>query len=149
MRGRVGPDAPVIRRESTTPSDLFYTAISQGGTVITTSIWAMNRIVDDWGQNATDFDPGWWLDDAIEAAESAFLFLAFGQGPPKSIVELYASNQMECVLAALFGSFVFSSVQKRENINFSQTITVKVWQCLSIFMQLVEREAWNCHKNSI
>ncbi|KAH0311621.1 hypothetical protein KCU71_g7630, partial [Aureobasidium melanogenum] len=82
MRVCVGPDAPIIWRESTAPSDLLYTAMPQGGTVITTSTWAMNRTVDDWGQDATDFDPHWWLDDAIGAPESAFVFMAFGQVPP-------------------------------------------------------------------
>ncbi|KAG9562098.1 hypothetical protein KCU77_g17641, partial [Aureobasidium melanogenum] len=136
---RLRLNTPVIWRESTTPSILLHTAIPRGGTVITVSIWAKNRSVDEWGQDATDFDPDRWLDDGIGHARSAFSSMTLGQGPFKCIGEL-ARTQMECVLAVLFVSLIFFSAQKPEVIDSSQRmITVKVWQGLRVFAQPVER----------
>jgi cytochrome P450 len=136
---RLRPNVPVIWRESTTSSTLLDTAIPRHGTVITASTWAMNRNVDEWGKDATNFNPDRWLDDANGGAKSAFSFMTFGQGPRKCIGELYARTQMECVLAALVGNFVFSSANKLEDIVPSQgMITVKVWQGLRIFATPVE-----------
>jgi cytochrome P450 len=137
---RLRPNVPVIWRESTTPTTLLDTAIPRHGTVITASTWAMNRNVDEWGKDATDFNPDRWLDDPNGGAKSPFSFMTFGQGPRKCIGELYARTQMECVLAALVGNFVFSSANKLEHIVPSQgMITVKVWQGLRVFATPVER----------
>jgi cytochrome P450 len=136
---RLRPNVPVIWRESTTPSTLLDTAIPCYGTVITASTWAINRNVAEWGKDATAFNPDRWLDDANGGAKSAFSFMTFGQGPRKCIGELYARTQMECVLAALVGNFVFSSAHKLEDIVPSQgMITVKVWQGLRIFATPIE-----------
>jgi cytochrome P450 len=136
---RLRPNVPVIWRESTTPTTLLDTAIPRHGTVITASTWAMNRNVDEWGKDATDFNPDRWLDDPNGGAKSPFSFMTFGQGPRKCIGELYARTQMECVLAALVGNFVFSSANKLEHIVPSQgMITVKVWQGLRVFATPVE-----------
>lgn len=137
---RLRPNVPVIWRESTTHSVLLDTAIPRRGTVITASTWAMNRNVGEWGPDATDFNPDRWLDDAVGGAKSAFSFMTFGQGPRKCIGEVYARTQMECVLAALVDSFVFSSAHSLDDIAPSQgMITVKVWQGLRIFAQPVDR----------
>jgi cytochrome P450 len=136
---RLRPNVPVIWRESTTPTTLLDTAIPRHGTVITASTWSMNRNVDEWGKDATDFNPDRWLDDPNGGAKSPFSFMTFGQGPRKCIGELYARTQMECVLAALVGNFVFSSANKLEHIVPSQgMITVKVWQGLRVFATPVE-----------
>jgi cytochrome P450 len=137
---RLRPNVPVIWRESTTATTLLDTTIPRHGTVITASTWAMNRNVDEWGADATDFNPDRWLDDATGGAKSAFSFMSFGQGPRKCIGELYARTQMECVLAGLIDSFVFSSAHELEDITASQgMITVKVWQGLRIFARPIDR----------
>ncbi|KAI5235505.1 hypothetical protein E4T43_09226 [Aureobasidium subglaciale] len=137
---RLRPNVPVIWRESTSSSTLLDTAIARSGTVITASTWAMNRNLDEWGADATEFNPDRWLDDANGGAKSAFSFMTFGQGPRKCIGEIYARTQMECVLAGLVDNFVLSSAHKLEDIVTSQgMITVKVWQGLRIFARPVER----------
>lgn len=137
---RLRPNVPVIWRESTTPSTLLDTVIPRRGTVITASTWAMNRNADEWGPDATEFSPDRWLDNVNGGAKSAFSFMTFGQGPRKCIGELYARTQMECVLAALVDSFVFSSAHDLDDIAPSQgMITVKVWQGLRIFARPVDR----------
>ncbi|KEQ90231.1 hypothetical protein AUEXF2481DRAFT_71700 [Aureobasidium subglaciale EXF-2481] len=137
---RLRPNVPVIWRESTSPTTLLETSIPRPGAVITASTWAMNRNVDEWGVDATGFNPDRWLDDANGGAKSAFSFMTFGQGPRKCIGELYARTQMECVLAGLVDSFVLSSAHKLEDIVTSQgMITVKVWQGLRILARPVER----------
>jgi cytochrome P450 len=139
---RLRPNVPVIWRESSTSSILLDTAIPRHGTVITASTWAINRNVDEWGKDATDFNPDRWLDDPNGGAKSPFSFMTFGQGPRKCIGELYARTQMECVLAALVGNFVFASANKLEHIVPSQgMITVKVWRGLRIFARPVNQAA--------
>jgi cytochrome P450 len=136
---RLRPNVPVIWRESTTATTLLGTAVTCHGTVITASTWVMNRNVDEWGADATEFRPDRWLDDATGGAKSAFSFMSFGQGPRKCIGELYARTQMECVLAGLVDSFVFSSAHELEDVTASQgMITVKVWQGLRIFARPVK-----------
>jgi cytochrome P450 len=78
---RLRPNVPVIWRESTTSSTLLDTAIPRRGTVTTASTWAMSRNLDEWGTDATNFNPDRWLDDANGGAKSAFSFMTFGQGP--------------------------------------------------------------------
>jgi hypothetical protein len=78
---RLRPNVPVIWRESTTSSTLLDTAIPRRGTVTTASTWAMSRNLDEWGTDATNFNPDRWLDDAKGGAKSAFSFMTFGQGP--------------------------------------------------------------------
>ncbi|KAI5194206.1 hypothetical protein E4T39_08732 [Aureobasidium subglaciale] len=137
---RLRPNVPVIWRESTSPSTLRDTAVSRSGTVITASTWAMNRNIDEWGTDATKFNPDRWLEDTNGGAKSAFSFMTFGQGPRKCIGELYARTQMECVLAGLVDGFILSSAHKLEDIVTSQgMITVKVWQGLRIFAHPVHR----------
>lgn len=137
---RLRPNVPVIWRESTTPSTLLDIAIPRRGTVVTASTWAINRNVDEWGPDASEFNPDRWLDDANGGAKSAFSFMTFGQGPRKCIGELYARSQMECVLAALVDCFVLSSAHKLDDITPSQgMITVKVWQGLRVFARPVDR----------
>lgn len=135
---RLRPNVPVIWRQSTAPSTLLDIAIPRRATVITASTWAINRSVDEWGPDASEFNPDRWLDDANGGAKSAFSFMTFGQGPRKCIGELYARSQMECVLAALVHCFVFSSLHKLDDITPSQgMITVKVWQGLRVFARPV------------
>jgi cytochrome P450 len=137
---RLRPNVPVIWRESTTATTLLGTAVPRYGTVITASTWAMNRNVDEWGVDASEFKPDRWLDDATGGAKSAFSFMSFGQGPRKCIGELYARTQMECVLVGLVHNFLFSNAHELEKVTASQgMITVKVWQGLRVFARPVNR----------
>ena len=97
-------------------------------TTIVIPISAINKSVELWGPDATEFNPERWMKLAkSEAGVSAsnFRYMTFLQGTRSCIGSLFAKMEMLWVLAAFIRSFEIELADKDAPIEFRSGITVK------------------------
>lgn len=107
---RLHPPFSWLGRTPTHWTDVAGTALPPGLS-ISISPWATHRDPTLWGDDAHLFRPSRWLSSHGSYDPSARpALLSFGAGPRKCIAETLARMELQCVLAAVFGSYEFQAI---------------------------------------
>ena len=105
---RLMPVIPMVYRQAAEPTTLLGHPIPAGTTVVI-SPWAVNRSVTEWGEDATEFRPERWMEEArgVEAKGSlnSGNLMTFLHGPRACIGQGLARAELAVLLAGIVGSF--------------------------------------------
>lgn len=107
---RLYPSVAHRFRICNTPTTLLNQTIRKN-TMLVWPTYAVNRRADLWGDDADEFRPERWSEDAVSNRKGdkrdAYAFMTFGQGPRKCPGEHYTRVVMACVLLVFVGRFRF------------------------------------------
>ena len=134
---------PITLRKAAVDTTIVGEAVPKG-TTIYLAPWATNRDPKLWGEDAEEFRPDRWLNDASGGAESNYAFMTFVHGPRSCIGEKFARGEFACLLATWVGRFEFElaiSAQRDErNIMIRGGATSKPMK--GLWMKTKRVEGW-------
>lgn len=117
---RFMPPAPFTLREAVENTTIAGEYVPKG-TLVLISMWAVNRSVSLWGNDAEQFNPDRWLTTVTHpetglsslkvnkngGAVSNYAFMTFWHGRGNCIGQNFAMAEMACVIASWIGKFDF------------------------------------------
>lgn len=125
---RLYPTVPMTMRQAIRDTNLGDQHIPKG-TVISLSMWQMNRSPEVWGEDSAKFLPERWISagkpNQTGGASSNYEFLTFLHGPRSCIGQGFARAEMRCLIAAMIGTFAWELAMDEAKVLPRGVITIK------------------------
>lgn len=119
---RLYPTVPVTPRVAQQDTEIGG-VIMPKGTRMYMSSWALQRMPDVWGHDASTFRPERWLNDANGGAKAPHAFVAFISGPRSCIGQYLARVELRSMIVAVLNKFEVSRPVEDMNIGMTGIIS--------------------------
>lgn len=124
---RLYPTVPVTARTAIRQTAIGSTVVPKGSDVII-SPWAINRLEKLWGEDAGTFNPDRWLygdKSSTGGSNTTFSLITFLHGPRSCIGQVFAREELKCLLAAFVRRFRLEMLDPNEIMEPAGLITIK------------------------
>lgn len=144
---RYYPPVPLTLRETARDTVITGVAIPKGTRIMLVPL-ANNRNEEQWGPDATKFNPDRWMQSesnphsANGGASSNYALMTFLHGPRSCIGSGFARSEFACLLAAWIGRFEFElkdeTMYDEKNLKIRGNATAKPADALYVKTKVVE-----------
>ncbi|GAB9475629.1 Cytochrome p450 [Globisporangium polare] len=125
---RLNPVLPMSAREANQDTVLCDGTPVPKGTRVTLALYAASRRTEIWGDDALEFKPERWIDQATGklAVFPASKNIYFWAGPRQCIGMKFAMMQLKCTMAVLLSKFDLKTAQDPWTITYQAALTMTV-----------------------